>query len=104
VPAGIDLVLVRQTITSTPGVNSLHDLHVWGLSGESIALSCHVVVPEDQLTDDSEHLVRALEQSLCEKFDIGHTTIQVESCHPCTAEPAHAGAAHNHPHPGERKA
>jgi cobalt-zinc-cadmium efflux system protein len=102
VPSGIDLVDVQGTIIATPGVESVHDLHVWGLSGESIALSCHVVVPEDQPTADSEHLVRDLEQSLCSKFDIGHTTIQVESCHPCAGDPHHDATAHNHPHPTPR--
>ena len=98
VPAGIDLGEVEALITSTAGVDSVHDLHVWGLSGESIALSAHIVVPEDQLTADSEHLVRDLEQSLCGRFKIGHTTIQVESCHPCAGNLTHAGDAHNHPH------
>jgi len=102
VPAGIDLGEVRGLIAATPGVESVHDLHVWGLSGESIALSCHVVVPEDQPTADSEHLVRDLEQALCSKFDIGHTTIQVESCHPCAGDPHRDATAHNHPHPAAR--
>jgi len=98
VPAGIDVDEVREVIVATPGVRSVHDLHVWGLSGESIALSCHIVVPEDQPTADSEHLVRDLEQSLCSRFDIGHTTIHVEAWHPCAADMPHGGDAHNHPH------
>lgn len=98
VPEGIDLDEVRTQIASVPGVSSLHDLHVWALSGESIALSCHIVVPEDQGAADSEHLVRELEQSLCSRFDIGHTTIQVESCHPCAGDLAHGPDDHNHPH------
>jgi cobalt-zinc-cadmium efflux system protein len=98
VPEGIDLDEVRGVIAATAGVDSVHDLHVWSLSGESIALSCHLVVPEGLTTDDSEHLVRALEQSLCARFDIGHTTIQVESCHPCAEDLPHGPDAHNHPH------
>jgi len=98
VPAGVDLDEVRDQIVSAPGVNSLHDLHVWSLSGESIALSCHIVVPEDQPAAESEHLVRELELSLCSRFDIGHTTIQVESCHPCAGDLKHGPDEHNHPH------
>lgn len=98
VPEGIDLDEVRREITTVAGVSSVHDLHVWALSGESIALSCHIVVPESQQAADSEHLVRDLEQSLCSRFDIGHTTIQVESCHPCAGDLAHGPDDHNHPH------
>jgi len=75
----------------------MHDLHVWALSSESTALSVHVVVGDLPLAD-AEHVVRDLEQRLCAKFDIGHTTIQVESCHPC-GEIQHSVGAHNHPHP-----
>jgi cobalt-zinc-cadmium efflux system protein len=95
-PRQIDLDKVTEEITSTPKVTDLHDLHVWALSAEQTALSVHVVVGDCPLAD-AEHLVRDLEQRLCAKFDIGHTTIQVESCHPC-AEIEHGAGAHNHPH------
>jgi cobalt-zinc-cadmium efflux system protein len=98
VPRGIDLEEVRATIAATPGVSSVHDLHVWSLSGEQLALSCHVVVAEDLVAADAEHLVRRLEQSICGQFGVGHTTIQVEACHPCEATEAHLAGAHNHPH------
>jgi cobalt-zinc-cadmium efflux system protein len=95
-PRQIDLDKVTEEITSTPKVTDLHDLHVWALSAEQTALSVHVVVGDCPLAD-AEHLVRDLEQRLCAKFDIGHTTIQVESCHPC-AEIEHGAGAHNPPH------
>jgi cobalt-zinc-cadmium efflux system protein len=98
VPNGIDLEDVRRTVAAAPGVSSVHDLHIWSLSGEQIALSCHVVVPEELLAADSEHLVRRLEEAICGKFGIGHTTIQVEACHPCDETLGHGVGDHNHPH------
>ena len=98
VPGEIDLNQVRGTIEKTPGIASVHDLHVWSLSGEETALSCHVVVAEDLLAADSEHLVRAVEQAICGLYGIGHTTIQVESCHPCDDTLGHGAGDHNHPH------
>jgi cobalt-zinc-cadmium efflux system protein len=98
VPSGIDLEDVRRTVSEIAGVNSVHDLHVWSLSGEQIALSCHVVVAEELLAADSEHLVRKVEAAICGKFGIGHTTIQVEACHPCDEALAHGAGDHNHPH------
>jgi cobalt-zinc-cadmium efflux system protein len=95
-PSEVDLGQVTREITGTERVTGVHDLHVWALSSEQTALSVHVVVGECPLSD-AEHLVRDLEQRLCNRFDIGHTTIQVESCHPC-GEIEHGAGAHNHPH------
>ncbi len=95
-PAEIDLAAVAHEITATELVTSMHDLHVWALSSDEVALSCHVVVGECPL-EDAEHVVRDLEGRLCGKFAIGHTTIQVESCHPC-GEIHHGAGDHNHPH------
>jgi len=99
-PHGVDLAQVRSTILESEGIASVHDLHVWSLDSEQLALSCHVVVPKDLYTADGEHLVRRLEQQLCERFEIGHTTLQVEACHPCDPAMTHVVGEHNHPHPG----
>jgi cobalt-zinc-cadmium efflux system protein len=95
-PAEIDLAAVTREINATELVTGMHDLHVWALSSEEVALSCHVVVGDCRL-QEAEHVVRDLEGRLCGKFAIGHTTIQVESCHPC-GEIHHGAGDHNHPH------
>ena len=95
-PAEIDLDAVTKEIAATELVTGMHDLHVWALSSDEVALSCHVVVGDCRL-DEAEHVVRDLESRLCGKFAIGHTTIQVESCHPC-GEIHHGAGDHNHPH------
>jgi len=95
-PPEIDLGAVTAEIQRQPAVKSVHDLHVWALSSESVALSAHVVT-DDQSLADAEHLMRDIEQKLCERFAIGHSTIQVESCHPC-GEIHHGLGDHNHPH------
>jgi cobalt-zinc-cadmium efflux system protein len=95
-PNDIDLGAVTSEITNTSRVTAMHDLHVWALSSDEMALSCHVVVGDLPLAD-AEHIVRDLEKRLCARFEIGHTTIQVESCHPC-GEIHHGAGDHNHPH------
>ena len=97
-PSGMDIDKVRTTILDNKGVTSVHDLHVWSMDSEHLALSCHVVVPEDMYTAEGEHLVRRLEMELCERFEIGHTTIQLEACHPCDAALVDRPGQHNHPH------
>jgi len=95
-PREINLAAVTSEITETPLISSMHDLHVWALSSEETALSVHVVVDDCPL-GEAEHVVRDLEKRLCDTFAIGHTTIQVESCHPC-GEINHGAGQHNHPH------
>src|SRR6266853_2115073 len=95
-PTEVNLAEVTTEIADTEHVISAHDLHVWALSSEEMALSVHVVLEECPL-GDAEHVVRDLESRLCGRFDIGHTTIQVESCHPC-GEIHHGVGEHNHPH------
>jgi len=95
-PSEVNLGDVTTEIAGTEHVIGMHDLHVWALSAEETALSVHVVLEECPL-GDAEHVVRDLESRLCGRFDIGHTTIQVESCHPC-GEIHHGAGEHNHPH------
>jgi cobalt-zinc-cadmium efflux system protein len=95
-PAGMNLGEVTSEITGTRLVTGVHDLHVWALAPAEVALSCQIVMDDTSL-GDAEHLVRDLESRLCSRFDIGHTTIQVESCHPC-GEIHHGAGDHNHPH------
>lgn len=95
-PRDVDLAAVRAEITGSKLVTGVHDLHVWALSSDQLALSCHIVIDDTSL-GDAEHVVRDLESKLCDRFAIGHTTIQVESCHPC-GEIHHGAGEHNHPH------
>ncbi len=75
VPAAIDLDLVRQAMHSIDGVVEVHDLHIWRISSERVALSAHVVV-----TDLSQWTVqlRLLSELLQQRFDIDHPTLQAE--------------------------
>ena len=99
VPAGVDLEEVRRAVGADPQVREVHDLHVWTIASRSLALSCHVVVGDDLDAAASEHVVRRIEEAVCGRFGIGHTTIQVEVCHPCAEELTHLEGEHNHPHP-----
>jgi cobalt-zinc-cadmium efflux system protein len=97
-PRGTSLAEVSEAILAVPGVDSVHDLHVWELARGQLALSCHLVVAELPLAD-AEHMMRKVESCLCDRFGIGHTTIQVESCHPCLEDGlGHGAGQHNHPH------
>ena len=53
----------------------MHDLHVWEVTSGFPALSAHVLVPAG---DDCHERRRELEAMLHDRFDIDHTTLQVE--------------------------
>ena len=75
VPAGIDLEQVRAAMSEVDGVVEVHDLHIWQISSERIALSAHIVV--DRLRDWPDQLAE-INRMLAERFDIDHPTLQAE--------------------------
>ncbi len=74
-PAGIDPDQIGRTLAAQPGVVEVHDLHVWEVTSGFPALSAHVVV---HAGDDCHARRRKLQQLLEERFDIRHTTLQVD--------------------------
>ena len=75
-PAHIDLADVQALMLSEPGVESVHDLHVWTVTSGFIALSGHVLV-RDGTTPDA--LLVSMRRNLADRFHIEHVTIQVEN-------------------------
>jgi len=74
-PEGYEPSDIITAITRQPGVASVHDVHVWLITSGFPALSAHVLVrrPADC------HQVRGeLEQLLCQRFGLDHTTLQVD--------------------------
>ena len=76
-PSGINLDKLVQDIRDTTGVMDAHDIHVWSLSSGIHAMSGHVVI-EDQALSESATILRELSGMLAEKYGIDHATIQFE--------------------------
>jgi cobalt-zinc-cadmium efflux system protein len=74
VPAHIDAETVLDYLAGLPGVQCVHDLHIWAASTTETVLTAHLVIPggasDDFLHRTAEHLRH--------DFTIHHTTIQVE--------------------------
>ncbi|HMN38687.1 MAG TPA: cation diffusion facilitator family transporter [Hyphomicrobium sp.] len=75
VPPGIDADEVRSALAGLPGVESVHDLHIWPLSTTSTALSAHLVMPAGHPGDA---FLRAANEKLSHDFSIAHATLQIE--------------------------
>ena len=77
-PRGIRPREVGEAMAAHPGVEEVHDLHVWEVTSGFPALSAHVLVPPG---DDCHERRRELEALLHDRFEIAHTTLQVEHRH-----------------------
>ncbi|ABS68705.1 cation diffusion facilitator family transporter [Xanthobacter versatilis] len=75
VPTGIDPERVEAFLATRPGVSEVHDLHIWGLSTTSVALSAHLVRPGAALDDDFLSETCA---ELRARFGIAHPVLQIE--------------------------
>lgn len=75
VPDGIVPHEVEAALTGLPGVARVHDLHIWSISTTDVALTCHLVMPGGCPGDEFLHGTSAM---LHDRFEIGHSTIQVE--------------------------
>jgi cobalt-zinc-cadmium efflux system protein len=76
VPRGMSVESIGAEMAGCGGVLSVHDLHVWTLSGSRTALSAHVVVLSMAHWDRTRGELQAC---LREKFGIDHVTLQPES-------------------------
>ena len=76
-PKGLRLAEVAGELALLPGVIDVHDLHIWSLGSESRALSCHVLI-DDMPPSESDSILRRINEVLCDRFHILHTTVQFE--------------------------
>jgi cobalt-zinc-cadmium efflux system protein len=79
VPLHLSLPEIGLAMAAVDGVVSVHDLHVWSLSGERVALSAHVVVSD---LDAWADLLPRLRSQLEDRFRIEHVTLQPEIANP----------------------
>ena len=86
VPRHIALEDVIEALGSQQGVVDVHDLHIWSLTSGRHVCTTHLVVDNSCTT---KTVIANANNTLSERFDIHHTTIQVEhqdervSCNPC---------------------
>ncbi|HEU5451481.1 MAG TPA: cation diffusion facilitator family transporter, partial [Terriglobales bacterium] len=76
-PTGLQLEKIRGAVRAVPGVNDIHDLHVWSIGSDTRALSCHISIA-DIPPSASEGILRQVQALLAAQFHIHHTTIQFE--------------------------
>ncbi len=83
VPSSVRYAAVMDYLGGLPGVRSVHDLHVWGMSTSETALTAHLVMPEGHPGDE---FLQETGHELEHRFGICHATLQIETGdgkHPC---------------------
>jgi cobalt-zinc-cadmium efflux system protein len=88
-PRGISAEQVGRAMVAAEGVRQVHDLHIWTITSGFPALSAHVLVAPGA---DCHAIRLELERLLAERFELTHTTLQVEHGEP-GAQPVQIGHA-----------
>lgn len=100
VPPHVPLDDVRRRLLAVPGVEDVHDLHVWTVTSGVVAMSGHAVIPD--LSRHPAALKEMLHQ--LEHLGIQHSTLQLEVEDHCEGldclrrDVAHHDHAHGHAH------
>lgn len=76
VPLRLSVESIGMEMARHEAVSSVHDLHIWTLSGSRVALSAHVIVRDLSRWNRTLH---ELQDLLRERFGIEHVTLQPES-------------------------
>jgi cobalt-zinc-cadmium efflux system protein len=81
-PDGMTASGVIKTMKAISGVAEVHDLHIWTVCPGFVALSAHVIL-EDQNLSQTGRIMEGLKNKLSSLYEIEHTTIQFEcdNCH-----------------------
>ncbi len=85
VPKHLDVARISTAVGRIKGVKDIHDVHLWTITSGMYALSCHVLI-EDQMISNSTQIVEEINETLSREFGIGHSTLQLE-CEVCKDSP-----------------
>ncbi len=71
---------LRASLLTVPGIEGIHDLHIWMVTPKFVSLSCHAQLGPGAESDDVLRRARAM---LAERYRIDHVTIQPEKTPLC---------------------
>lgn len=75
VPPNVDLRLLETALKEIPGIKAAHDLHVWTITSGLDSMSGHIVVTD---MGESPRVLRAVRETMKDKFGLEHVTVQIE--------------------------
>jgi len=85
-PPGTDTGRLAAAVLATPGVEDVHDLHIWALSSEVTLLSAHLVMAGHPTLEGAQGIAGNVRARLAHDFGIAHATLELE-CETCAPGP-----------------
>jgi cobalt-zinc-cadmium efflux system protein len=81
-PADLDMDALTRTMEAVPGVEGVHDLHVWGLSDEVTVLSAHVLLEGHPTLEAAQAVGLEVKRAIAGPYRVAHATLELE-CEGC---------------------
>ena len=93
VPKDISIDKIKNNLLNIDGIDDIHHIHVWSISGEEIFLTMHVVINKQ----DKE--IKNKIRDTLKKMNINHVTIEIEEKdEKCLDEHCYIKVSHTHHH------
>jgi cobalt-zinc-cadmium efflux system protein len=78
-PKGLTAEKINTVLTrEIPEIKEVHHVHLWEVGSGEVHLTAHLVV-KDQMLSDGLKILNSASQTLKDKLDIVHSTLQLES-------------------------
>jgi len=77
-PVQIDILKIKEVIENIPEVDNLHHVHIWQINDKEFLFEGHIDVIEDLNLSKAEKIRSDINSILSDKFEINHTTLQIE--------------------------
>ena len=94
-PKSVNVVQCFQDILEIEEIDEIHDFHIWSLSAGKLSMSAHIRSSQPHIA------VKKATEILREKYQIFHTTIQVERYHPGAVLGCCDNDHEDHDHPSD---
>jgi cobalt-zinc-cadmium efflux system protein len=77
-PRNLDLDEIKIHLEKHPMIQNIHHVHCWQLQDHEVLFEAHIETSKDLLLSESRELMAEIEETLRDKFQVTHTTLQVE--------------------------
>lgn len=89
-PPDIETRGVLDAVREVPGVTGIHHAHFWQMDEHRAALDAHVVIEEGRW-NDADAIKERIKTTLSDRFDIEHTTLELECARHACGDPSEFG-------------
>jgi cobalt-zinc-cadmium efflux system protein len=96
-PRGLDVDAMKSVITGVPGIEEVHDLHVWSLASDVRAMSAHIVLDGHPTLEEAQAVGTRAKAAISGAFSIAHATFELE-CESCRDDGSWCAFTGEHSH------